>query len=62
MPGYPTNKESPTLEEDFKNRAVNEVSFDTNSKIGAFPSHDFFGDGSFYLLYAFSEFTFPLLR
>ena len=50
MPGYPTNKDCPILDADFKGRTVHEPSFDTNTKIGAFPSHDFFGDGSFYLL------------
>lgn len=50
MPGYPTNKDSVMLDTDFKGRTVHEPSFDINIKIGAFPSHDFFGDGSFYLL------------
>ena len=50
MPGYPTNKDCPILDEDFNGRTVHEPSFDANTKIGAFPSHDFFGDGSFYLL------------
>ena len=50
MPGYPTNKDCPVLDEDFKGRTVHEPSFDTDNKIGAFHSHDFFGDGSFYLL------------
>ena len=50
MPGYPTNKDCPILDADFKGRTVHEPSFDTNTKIGAFPSHDLFGDGSFYLL------------
>ena len=50
MPGYPTNKDCPILDKDFNGRAVHEVPFDTNNKIGAFPSHDLFGDGSFYIL------------
>ena len=50
MPGYPTNKDCPILDAEFKGRTVHEPSFNTNTKIGAFPSHDFFGDGSFYLL------------
>ena len=50
MPGYPTNKDCEILDADFKGRTVHEPSFDTNAKIGDFSSHDFFGDGSFYLL------------
>ena len=50
LPGYPANKDSPVLDQDFEGRAVHELSFDTSNTIGAFRSHDFFGDGSFYLL------------
>ena len=50
MPGYPINTDSPMLDKDFKGRAVHEISFDNSNKIGAFPSHDLFGDGSFYIL------------
>lgn len=51
MPGYPANPRSTLLESDFANRAVEEVSFSNSSfKIGRFRAHDFFGDGSFYLL------------
>ncbi len=50
MPGYPSRKDSPMLESDFEGRKVHEISFDPDNKIGAYPSYDFFGDGSFYLL------------
>ena len=50
MPGFPGKRDSPVLESDFKDRKVHEVSFDPSTKIGPYPSHDLFGDGSFYLL------------
>ncbi|MCJ1451886.1 hypothetical protein MMC28_002226 [Mycoblastus sanguinarius] len=50
MPGYPTKKDSPMLESDFKGRNVNEIKFDPETTIGQYPSHDLFGDGSFYIL------------
>lgn len=50
MPGYPAKKDSPMLESDFKGRTVHEIAFDSKTKIGPYPSHDIFGDGSFYLL------------
>ena len=33
-----------------RNRNVREITFDKNKKIGRYPYHDLFGDGSFYLL------------
>ncbi|KAL6715775.1 hypothetical protein ACLMJK_006736 [Lecanora helva] len=50
MPGFPTKKDSPVFESDFKGRKVHEVSFDPAIRIGPYASHDFFGDGSFFLL------------
>lgn len=51
MPGYPTNPESSLLDSDWAGREVIEISFDnTGLKIGQFHAHDYFGDGSFYLL------------
>jgi glyoxylase-like metal-dependent hydrolase (beta-lactamase superfamily II) len=49
LPAYPTNPESTLLESDFEGRELNEVSFG-ELEIGGFRAHDFFGDGSFYLL------------
>ncbi|KAL9119228.1 MAG: hypothetical protein Q9187_004217 [Circinaria calcarea] len=50
LPGYPARKDSPLLEADFKGRDVHEITFDGQLKIGQYRAHDFFGDGSFYLL------------
>lgn len=51
LPGYPTNPESAILESDYSGRALEEIDFTmTNLQIGGFPAHDYFGDGSFYLL------------
>ena len=50
MPGYPSKKDSPMLENDFKGRKVHEISFDSNAKIGPYQSYDLFADGSFYIL------------
>lgn len=49
-PGWPLNPDADVLESDAKDRVVREVSFDSGLKIGRFSAHDFFGDGSFYLL------------
>lgn len=39
------------LASDFEGRHLNEIDFTkTDSEIGGFAAHDFFGDGSFYLL------------
>lgn len=54
MPGYPTNTYCPILDADYVGRTIHEPSFDTNNKIGAFPSFDLFGDGSFYLYVTYS--------
>ncbi|MCJ1241029.1 hypothetical protein MMC14_009033 [Varicellaria rhodocarpa] len=50
LPGYPTTKDSPLLESDFKNRTVREIAFDSQKRIGQYPYHDLFGDGSVYIL------------
>ncbi|PSN67422.1 Metallo-hydrolase/oxidoreductase [Corynespora cassiicola Philippines] len=50
LPGYPANPNSPIKESDYANRNIREIKFDTGLKIGQFPAHDYFGDGSFYLL------------
>ncbi|KAG0648079.1 Cytochrome P450 monooxygenase andK [Hyphodiscus hymeniophilus] len=48
--GYPKNPEGVLLESDLAGRNLNEISFSDDFKIGNFRAHDFFGDGSFYLL------------
>ena len=52
LPGYPADPKSPLLETDFAGREVREVGFDgpDAAQIGRFRAHDYFGDGSFYLL------------
>lgn len=50
LPGFPTNSDAPVREEDMAGRAVRGIKFDGELKAGPFPAHDFFGDGSFYLL------------
>lgn len=50
LPGYPDNPESPLLSSDFENRDLIEIKFQDRLFIGEFPAHDYFGDGSLYLL------------
>ncbi|KAK8233693.1 beta-lactamase-like protein [Phyllosticta capitalensis] len=50
MPGWPANPDAHLLDSIFENRTVREAAFDPSFKIGSFEAHDFFGDGSFYLL------------
>ncbi|KAF9882620.1 hypothetical protein FE257_005954 [Aspergillus nanangensis] len=51
LPGHPVNPESPFYEADFEGRNLHEILFDENSmRIGKLRAHDYFGDGSFYLL------------
>jgi glyoxylase-like metal-dependent hydrolase (beta-lactamase superfamily II) len=49
FPGFPKLPKSPLLESDFQNRTVNEINTFPLT-ISGVPAHDFFGDGSFYLL------------
>jgi glyoxylase-like metal-dependent hydrolase (beta-lactamase superfamily II) len=50
MPGYPTNPDAIFLDANFENRPVREIAFSDAFTIGDFKAHDYFGDGSFYLL------------
>ncbi|OQE02901.1 hypothetical protein PENVUL_c037G08097 [Penicillium vulpinum] len=50
LPGYPENPVSPVLASDFENRELIEVNFENGLEIGGFKAHDYFGDGSLYLL------------
>lgn len=50
LPGYPIIKDSPGHEGDFKGWGLRDIEFDKSFKIRNFPTYDFFGDGSFYLL------------
>lgn len=51
IPGYPTNPDSPIDSRALAGRTVTEIAFGgTGIDIAGFGAHDFFGDGSFYLL------------
>jgi glyoxylase-like metal-dependent hydrolase (beta-lactamase superfamily II) len=53
LPGYPENQDATLLQTDYEGRKMREIDFAEDSvgfKIGRFRAHDFFGDGSFYLL------------
>lgn len=50
MPGYPTIPDAIFLDANFENRKVREIEFADDFMIGNFRAHDYFGDGSFYLL------------
>lgn len=50
-PGYPLNPNSTVVQDAFEGRELVEIEFDTGFEIGEFKAVDFFGDGSFYLLY-----------
>ncbi|KAJ6137346.1 hypothetical protein N7471_003832 [Penicillium samsonianum] len=50
LPGYPENPTSPVLASDFESRELIEVNFENGLEIGGFKAHDYFGDGSLYLL------------
>lgn len=49
FPAYPHNPDSNLTAEDFENRECIEVDYN-QLRIGPFPAHDFYGDGSLYLL------------
>ncbi|PYI23972.1 Metallo-hydrolase/oxidoreductase [Aspergillus violaceofuscus CBS 115571] len=51
LPAYPSNPASELLESDVVGRALEEIPAEQFTlKIGGFRAHDYFGDGSFYLL------------
>lgn len=51
MPGYPTNVTSPVPSDSFLGRDLKEIRFEEQHlTIGGYRAHDYFGDGSFYLL------------
>lgn len=50
LPGFPHNPDSPIDAAAIKDRTLTEVGFENGLEIGGFRAHDFFGDGSFYLL------------
>lgn len=51
LPGFPEKPDSPVSASFFQGRSLREIDFkDSNLSIGLFAAHDFFGDGSFYLL------------
>ncbi|KAI9700856.1 MAG: hypothetical protein M1836_002226 [Candelina mexicana] len=52
LPGYPSSPTSPILESDYTGRHIAEISFTTSTPIGGLRAHDYFSDGSFYLLEA----------
>lgn len=45
-----SGEDAPLYQTDFEGRELTEISFDTGVKIGKYDAHDFFGDGSFYLV------------
>ncbi|OCT51768.1 metallo-beta-lactamase superfamily protein [Cladophialophora carrionii] len=51
VPGYPTVQEAAFYDADFHDRSLREITFDDSFKIGRFHAHDYFDDGSFYLLH-----------
>lgn len=50
FPGYPENPDATLLQTDYEGRGVREIDFSDDMEIGRFKAHDYFGDGSFYLL------------
>lgn len=51
LPGYPHNPDSPIDAAAIEGRQLTEIGFTGSGlEIGGFRAHDFFGDGSFYLL------------
>lgn len=51
LPPYPENPAGHLLESDFRGRQLIEITPDKfTTRIGGFGAHDYFGDGSFYLL------------
>lgn len=52
LPGFPTKEDSPFPESAFDGRDVVEVDFSNDLCIGDYQAHDFFGDGSLYIMNA----------
>lgn len=50
LPGFPENPNATLLQTDYEGRNLREVHFTDSLKIGRFKAHDYFDDGSFYLL------------
>jgi glyoxylase-like metal-dependent hydrolase (beta-lactamase superfamily II) len=53
LPGYPERQDATLLQTDYEGREIREIDFSKDKddfKIGRFHAHDYFGDGSFYLL------------
>lgn len=50
LPGFPENPNSPIDAQAIAGRDLREIQFNESLQIGGFRAHDFFGDGSFYLL------------
>lgn len=50
LPGYPQDPDATLLQTDYEGRNMREIEFSGSLKIGRFKAHDYFGDGSFYLL------------
>lgn len=50
LPAYPEDQSSDIFTHDFEGRKLREIDFSAGLKIGRFAAHDYFGDGSFYLL------------
>lgn len=52
IPGYPTDPDGFFFDSDFEGRRLHELEFPSDGlKIGRFLAHDYFGDGSFYVLF-----------
>lgn len=51
LPGYPAGEKSAILQSDYEGRELRELAFeDSQQRIGGLLYHDYFGDGSFYVL------------
>lgn len=50
LPGFPSKEDSPFHEAAFTGREVVEITFSDTFKLGQFQAHDYFGDGSLYIL------------
>ncbi|KAF1984629.1 Metallo-hydrolase/oxidoreductase [Aulographum hederae CBS 113979] len=50
LPGYPTNSDAPAFDNAFEGRTVNEIQFSDDLKVAGYQAHDYFSDGSLYIL------------